>query len=121
MKPKVVHFESIPACAIGPEAPGASIRVLISDEADDAPVYAMRMIEIEPGGHSPDHAHPWEHENYVLEGEGEVKMGERVLPIGPGSVILVPPEVRHQYRNTGSYLLRFLCSIPVARLRPAAG
>jgi len=119
-KAKVVHFESIPARAVGPEAAGAAIRVLISDEADDAPVYVMRMIEIQPGGHSPDHAHPYEHENYVLEGEGEVMIEDRVWPVGPGSVILVPPDVRHQYRNTGSSLLRFLCGIPVARLRPSA-
>jgi quercetin dioxygenase-like cupin family protein len=117
IKAKAVDFDTIPAREFGPEAPGTSIRVLISDAVDGAPVYNMRMIEIQPGGHSPDHAHPYEHENYVLEGEGEVMIGERVHPIHPGTVILVPPDVRHQYRNTGGTLLRFLCSVPVEKLR----
>lgn len=94
--------------------------MLISDAADGAPVYNMRMIEIEPGGHSPEHAHSYEHENYVLEGEGEVMIAGQVHPVAAGTVILVPPDVVHQYRNTGKQLLRFLCSVPVERLRPTA-
>ena len=117
---KVVHFDAIPAKAFGPEAPGTAIRVLISDATDGAPVYNLRMIEVEPDGHTPDHAHPYEHENFVLEGEGEVMMAGRIYPIAAGSVILVPPDVRHQYRNTGGTLLRFLCSVPVEKLRPTS-
>jgi len=121
IKPKVAHFESMAAQTFGPEAPGTAIRVLINDVHDGAPVYNMRMIEIQPGGHSPDHRHPYEHENYVLEGQGEVFIDGTVTPIAPGTVILVPPGVRHQYRNTGTELLRFLCSVPVERLRAESG
>jgi len=117
IKPKITHFTSMPAQVFGAEAPGTSIRVLINDVHDGAPVYNMRMIEIEPGGHSPHHQHPYEHENYVLEGAGEVFIDGKTSPIGPGTVILVPPGVPHQYRNTGSSLLRFLCSVPVEKLR----
>lgn len=117
IKAKVTHFADVPAREFGPEAPGAAIRQLISDKEDQAPVYNMRMIEIQPGGHSPDHSHPYEHENFVVEGEGEVMIEGKVEKIGPGTVILVPPGARHQYRNSGTTLLRFLCSIPVERLR----
>ncbi len=118
VKATVVHYSEIPAKKFGDEAPGTSIRVLLSDEKDGAPVYNMRMLEVEPGGNTPKHTHPYEHENYILEGRGEVLIGEQVYELKPGYVILVPPGVLHQYRNTGDTLLRFLCSVPVEKLRP---
>lgn len=113
----VKHYTQVPAQAFCPEAPGTAIRVLLNDEQDGAPVYTMRMIEIQPGGHSPLHRHPYEHENYVLEGEGEVEIDGQIYALTAGTVVLVPADVQHQYRNTGSALLRFLCSIPVEKFR----
>jgi quercetin dioxygenase-like cupin family protein len=108
----VKHYTQVPAKEFGPEAPGAAIRVLLSDEQDGAPVYKMRMIEIQVKGYSPLHSHPYEHENYILEGEGEVEINGQHYPLEPGLVVLVPANALHQYRNTGSTLFRFLCSIP---------
>ncbi len=113
----VKHYSEIPAQPFGPEAPGTAIRVLLSEAQDGAPVYSMRMIEIQPGGHSPLHHHPYEHENFILEGEGEVEIDGRCYSLRAGTVVLVPAEATHQYRNTGSVLLRFLCSIPVEKYR----
>jgi quercetin dioxygenase-like cupin family protein len=117
-EPPVKHFSRRSAHLFGPEAPGTSIRILLSDELDGAPVYNMRMIEVEPGGHTPLHSHPYEHENYVLEGQGRVLIEGVMYPVGPGTVILVAPNALHQYQNTGHNLLRFLCSVPVENLRP---
>ena len=77
-KGKVVHYTEVPADVVGAEAPGARMRWLIDDTHDGAPVYALRMVEIEPGGHSPHHHHPYEHENFVVEGRGRVFMSGRV-------------------------------------------
>ncbi len=118
MPGKVVHYRNVEAKVFGPEAPGASIRVLIDDEHDGAPVYKLRMIEIEPGGHSPDHSHPYEHENFVVEGRGRVMMDGRWYDLEAGDVVFVPPNVRHQYTNAGDVPFRFLCGIPVDRLMP---
>ncbi len=118
MKKHLKHYSECPAKPFGPQAPGVSVRVLISDSQDGAPVYNMRMIEVEPGGYTPLHRHPYEHENYVLEGQGESVIDGVVQPISPGDVILVPPDALHQYRNAGHNLLRFLCSIPVEKLQP---
>jgi mannose-6-phosphate isomerase-like protein (cupin superfamily) len=41
----------------------------------------------------------------VLEGEME-------HPLRPGTVVLVPPNQVHQFRNTGSRPLKFICLIP---------
>jgi quercetin dioxygenase-like cupin family protein len=117
-KAKAVHYTEVPAIKFGDSAPGASIRWLIDDDHDGAPVYALRMIEIEPGGNSPQHVHPYEHENYVVEGKGKVLFVDRWVEIGPGSVVFVPPNMLHQYVNTGDQTLKFLCGIPVKKLLP---
>ena len=50
-------------------AEGVDIRRLVSRD-DGAPNFAMRMFELAPGGHTPLHAHPHEHEVFIVEGEG---------------------------------------------------
>ena len=41
------------------------VRWLIS-KVDGAENFAMRLFEIQPGGHSPYHQHDWEHEVFIL-------------------------------------------------------
>ena len=47
---KVKHYSDIPAKEFGETAPNTSIRVLIDDKNDNAPVYNLRMIEIGVNG-----------------------------------------------------------------------
>ncbi|MBU1671397.1 MAG: cupin domain-containing protein [Actinobacteria bacterium] len=112
---KVVAYRDVEASVFGDEAPGVTIRQLISGEADGAPIYNMRMIEIEPGGNTPDHDHPFEHENFIVSGSGEVTYEGAAYPVSAGDVVFLPPGARHQYRNTGEEPLVFLCGIPVSR------
>ncbi|MGQ9666181.1 MAG: cupin domain-containing protein [Anaerolineae bacterium] len=113
---KVVHYTRVPAQTFGDEAPGVTIRWLIDEDHDGAPYYAMRLIEVAPGGHTPRHAHPFEHENFILEGKGRLLIGDTWHEVGPGDVAFVPPGVEHTYENAGDAPFKFLCSIPVSRL-----
>jgi quercetin dioxygenase-like cupin family protein len=74
--------------------------------------FAMRMFEIEPGGHTPRHQHDYEHEIYVLEGEGVVFEGNTQHQLQPGDVVYVHPNDIHQFRNRGSSTMKILCFIP---------
>ena len=94
------------------ETKGVKVRWLISDK-DKAPNFAMRMFEVAPEGYSPLHTHKWEHEVFILEGEGVATDGEKECKIKKGTVVYVPPEEKHQFKNTGSDTLRFLCLIPI--------
>ena len=47
-------------------AKGAEMRLLIS-KADGAENFAMRMFELQPGGHTPLHTHAHEHEVFIVE------------------------------------------------------
>jgi quercetin dioxygenase-like cupin family protein len=35
-----------------------------------------------------------------------------------GDVVFVPADVEHEYANAGDTTFKFLCGIPVAKLRP---
>ena len=87
------------------------IRWLISQD-DNAPNFAMRMFEVEPGGFTPYHSHAWEHEVFVVEGQGTFVTEEKDIPFKAGDAIFADPDMKHQFRNTGEGLLRFLCIIP---------
>jgi quercetin dioxygenase-like cupin family protein len=91
-------------------AKDVSIRWLIGKDTD-APFY-LRHFEVQPGGHTPYHNHPWEHEIYVLEGTGRINTGEGPIPLEKGSFALVRPGEEHQFENTGQTTFTFLCAIP---------
>src|SRR5438445_12049462 len=88
------------------------IREVFTDR-DGAPTFAMRRFDVAPGGHTPFHVHAWEHEVYILEGEGELRTEDGVRKFHAGDALMVPPNVRHQFAVTPSETMRFLCMIPV--------
>ena len=94
-------------------ADGVEIRWLISKE-DGAPNFAMRMFEIQPGGHTPYHQHPHEHEVFVVAGHGVVVDEGKERPIGPEDVVFVPGGTTHNFKSTGGSVLRILCLIPTS-------
>ncbi|RKY91639.1 cupin [candidate division KSB1 bacterium] len=89
-------------------------RLLLS-EADGAPNFRMRLFELEKEGCTPFHAHPYEHEVLILEGKGELVGKEQQWPLQVGSVVLVPPNEEHQFRNTGDKALKLICLIPILK------
>ena len=111
---KVFHYTTVAARAAGEGASKVSVRWLINKEIG-AENFAMRLFEIEPGGYSPLHTHSWEHEVFVIYGAGSVFDGEKANAFKAGDVVFVPPNERHQFKNSGRKLLRFLCLIPYAK------
>ncbi len=111
---KVLHYERVAQSPVEMAgAQGCSIRWLVGPD-DGAPNFAMRQFEVVPGGHTPQHTHPYEHEVFVLEGRGVVISGQVEHPLEPGAVVYVQPDELHQFRNTGDVPLKFLCFVPNA-------
>jgi quercetin dioxygenase-like cupin family protein len=109
---KVNHFQETQEKPVEMEgSQGCTVRWLVS-ESDGAPNFAMRRFEVAPGGFTPRHSHPYEHEVYVLEGEGEVFEGDRAHRLKPGVVVYGQPDEVHQFKNTGQTPLKFLCLVP---------
>jgi len=79
---------------------------------DGAPHFCMRVFEVKPGSSTPSHAHSWEHEVFVLSGNGVVVGEQGTIPIGKESVVFVAPNELHCFINSGDDPLRFICVIP---------
>ena len=92
-------------------ATGCQVRILVGSE-EQAPNFVMRQFEVAPGGHTPRHFHSYEHEIYVVAGQGVVVDGDREIPLNEGDVVFVAPDDVHQFKNTGDAPLKFLCLIP---------
>lgn len=92
-------------------AKGVAGRVVIGKD-DGAGNFCMRVFEIAPGGHTPKHAHPWEHEMFIHAGVGEIYGNGKWNPIEAGNAMFMPPNEEHCVRNTGKELLILVCLIP---------
>lgn len=79
------------------EAKGAVIRHVIT-EKDGAPNFNMRIVSIERDGQGPSHSHSWEHEFFVLAGQGIAEVGDSMVNLKQGDVLYVPPSVQHCIR-----------------------
>lgn len=86
-------------------AAGLSARWVIN-ASQGATSFAMRIIEVEPGIATPFHQHEHEHEMFVFEGLGQLTTPSGVVAIAPGSVIFIPANEQHQFKNTGESPLR---------------
>jgi quercetin dioxygenase-like cupin family protein len=87
------------------------MRMLIGP-SEQAGNFHMRHFEVEPGGHTPHHQHPYEHEILVLAGKGVARGEDGDVEIGAGQVIWVPADEPHQFRNAGDDPFELICLIP---------
>ncbi len=81
---------------------------------DGSPMFSFRVFTVEGKGHTPYHAHPFEHLNYIIEGRGVLvsETGEE-CEIETGDFALISPNEKHQYKNTsGSDPLVMICAVP---------
>lgn len=75
---------------------------------------AAEMLNVEtwidPGGGVTPHVHPAMEERFeVLEGRPEFLAGRRWSAAEPGQTVVVPPGLRHAFRNRSSGLAHFVC------------
>jgi len=94
-----------------PALEGVTMRVLIGPQ-EGAPLFNMRLFEVQPGHSSPHHSHWWEHEVFILDGQGVVVTEEGEIPLTAGCAVFVPGGELHQFQNRGEGVLRFLCLVP---------
>lgn len=123
MKSKVCKLKDTPLAdghagdSITP--PGTGEPYVIIHEAistdDGAQNFVMRVIEQGPGKSSPGHAHVWEHEIFVLSGEGIAHIEKEEFKISKDSVIFFAPNEWHKISTPedAKEPLRWITIIPV--------
>ncbi|MBI4515370.1 MAG: cupin domain-containing protein [Deltaproteobacteria bacterium] len=103
------HHSEVAPVTYGDEAKGVEMRPLITEQ-EGAPTFALRLFTLAPGGHTPLHQHPWEHEVYVLAGSGSVHGAEGERPLRVGDAVFIGPGELHQFRSQAG--MQFICCIP---------
>jgi quercetin dioxygenase-like cupin family protein len=87
-----------------------TIQVLIP--ADEGPNFALRRFSMATGGGMPRHTNAVEHEQYVLNGEAQIGIGDQVFNVKKGDVVFIPAGAPHWYQNAGEENFEFLCIVP---------
>ena len=112
---KITNFRNVEAKEVDdPDAKGVTVRWLIS-EKDGAHNFAMRLFQLEPGGHTPYHKHEWEHEVFILKGRGNLITEGKTSPLNESDAVFVPGEENHQFKNASEETLVFLCMVPIEK------
>ncbi len=76
---------------------------------DTSRAYSLTDSVVPPGGGPPPHIHHREDEAFwVLEGELEVQVGEKILRAEASSFVHLPKGIVHTYENVGTEPARFL-------------
>jgi quercetin dioxygenase-like cupin family protein len=74
--------------------------------------HTLRVFKIAPGGHTPKHAHDWEHINYIMSGKGRLMIDGVEHEIGERDFAVVPPNKEHQFSNPYDRDFEFICIVP---------
>ncbi len=98
---------------LGETFPGVR-RAIYFDAAEGSAQLSFGAAEIDPGHEIPVHRHKVgdgyvEEGFFVLEGDGEVRVGDQSGPIRAGSYcVMSPADGFHSIRNTGTTTLKFV-------------
>jgi quercetin dioxygenase-like cupin family protein len=90
---------------------GGKIRWLITHR-DGADKFSMRLVRIPKGKNSPDHEHDYEHEMFIIEGDGEAILDNKKIPVGKDSFLFIPGGVHHTIKAISDLVI--ICMIPIS-------
>src|SRR5689334_23105488 len=95
------------AAVIGPEqaqsikAFGLDMKVLLTTEATGGAISVL-MAWHKPGEGPPDHVHFSQEEMFfIVEGTYELTVDGQTSTIGPGTIVFIPRDVVHRFKNVG--------------------
>ena len=72
---------------------------------------SVTWVEGEPGSEQAVHSHEGREQVYVIvQGQGEMRVGDEVEEVGPGTLIYVPPGTGHSIKNIGDERLVYVSS-----------
>lgn len=81
--------------------------------ASGATALGCGYFEVPPGRSAfPNHYHCANEEGiYIIEGQGETRIGNDTVTVGPGDYIAYPagPDFSHSLKNIGQNILKYLC------------
>ena len=97
---KIINLENIPKVKVQMTGAKDAYKQVPISKDDGSAVFSFRVFAIAPGGHTPFHEHPFEHLNYVIQGQGAIVAEDHSeQKIGKGDFALLGADEKHQYKN----------------------
>ena len=94
------------------DARNVTVKYLI-DETQGANRFSLRLYTVGKGGQTPLDRHEYEHQVYILSGEGILRTnndtGTIKQAVRTGDAIFIPTNAVHQFINEADQPLTFLC------------
>ncbi|MBM9618764.1 cupin domain-containing protein [Streptomyces zhihengii] len=101
---------------------GGDLRAMLTPTEVGATSGFMGLAIVEPGDRIGEHYHPYSEEFvYVVGGELEVDLDGETFPIRTDQGLMIPPYVRHRFRNVGSTQARMVFHLGPLAPRPELG
>ncbi|MFJ7626897.1 cupin domain-containing protein [Streptomyces sp. NPDC097595] len=101
---------------------GGDLRALLTPTAVGATSGFMGLALVEPGDRIGEHYHPYSEEFvYVVQGHLEVDLDGETHTMRPDQGLLIPPHVRHRFRNVGDTEARMVFHLGPLAPRPELG
>ena len=87
------------------------VKWVANNDLDPGCEQSFGLVHILPGKTNPEHWHTAAEEIvFMLQGECDVRMGDRNLKIGPGQTLYIPQNVKHGVANKGWEPVLYVCS-----------
>jgi len=111
---KTIRLEDVEKEKIAMEGAEKVFKQVPISKETGSPSFCFRVFTIEPNGHTPYHAHDFEHLNYVINGQGALVDAQGAKhQIKTGEFALVLPNEKHQFRNTSETdPFVIICAVP---------
>ncbi|GAA2428399.1 cupin domain-containing protein [Streptomyces macrosporus] len=117
-RPCIVDLDQVPPN----RRRGGDLRAVLTPATAGSTSGFMGLALAEPGERIAEHYHPYSEEFvYVVAGEWEVDLDGVPHPLRVDQGLLIPPHVRHRFRNVGAGQARLVFHLGPLAPRPELG
>jgi mannose-6-phosphate isomerase-like protein (cupin superfamily) len=104
----IFHEDQLPRLVSA--VPGRERTFFVNQELTHIDDMLAGIMRYKSNASSPFHLHEnCEHFYFIFEGKGTVETPDGIRPVGPGSLVFIPPEAKHRLRasETGLFYFEF--------------
>jgi mannose-6-phosphate isomerase-like protein (cupin superfamily) len=91
---------------------GVRWKLLVDADRGPSRGFSFGVLYFPPGTTLAPHRHTIQEAYWVREGQGELRLGDEVREVGPGTIIYIPEQHLHGITNIGTQALTLMWVFP---------